>query len=67
LPLIRTCPSKRDPALHLREKGTRDDRVDASIAEAPKFARPILIHLRETTIEWLAEGEPRNWKYMNIS
>jgi uncharacterized protein YdeI (YjbR/CyaY-like superfamily) len=27
--------------------GTRDDRVDAYIAEAPEFARPILTHLRE--------------------
>ncbi|MHC5539463.1 YdeI/OmpD-associated family protein [Singulisphaera rosea] len=27
--------------------GTQDDRVDAYIAKAPDFARPILVHLRE--------------------
>ena len=31
--------------------GTRDDRVDAYIARAAEFARPILTHLRETIHE----------------
>lgn len=36
--------------------GSKDPRVDAYIAKAPDYAKPIL--------EWMAEGKPRNWKYL---
>ena len=53
-----------------------DQRIDAYIARAPEFARPILEWVTEAkreetrarriaqAVEWIAEGKPRNWKYM---
>ena len=35
--------------------GRKDPRIDAYIDKSAKFAKPI---------EWLAQGKPRNWKYM---
>ncbi len=55
--------------------GTTDARIDQYIAKAQPFARPILEYLRdavhagcpdcEETLKWsMAEGKPRNWKYL---
>ena len=38
--------------------GSRDRRLDAYIAQAAPFARPILTHLRE-----VAHEKPLHWKY----
>ena len=58
--------------------GQRTAAVDAYIAVAPEYARPILERLHEafhagcpgfpssalsTAIEWLSQGKRRDWKY----
>jgi hypothetical protein len=44
--------------------GKRDPRVDAYIAKAGDFAKPILNQLRDAAIEWMSQGKSRNWKYL---
>jgi hypothetical protein len=44
--------------------GTRDPRVEAYIAKAPGFAKPILNRIRqEVHAAWIEAGKSRNWKY----
>ena len=43
--------------------GKKDKRIDAYIARAPEFARPILSHIRSA-----GEREKRmNWKYEQLA
>ena len=41
-----------------------DKRVDAYIAKAGAFAKPILSHRLATAMKWMGEGKVRNWKYL---